>query len=1077
MSSLADYLSHCQLVNANPHTTERSYYSALEALLDALTSSEAIAHSELTLPGSDMPDLGIYESGVPVLYAEVKLPDVPVEGLLRLEQARRYARAVAGRVLVTNLNDFVLARVQDGALVEVLRVRLFVGDMFGASPPRSTAGAARQLEELLAIGCAERQTISRPSDVAELLASYARALAAVLPDDALGTIQEGFRNWLRADLDGEFLVSTTVQAIVYGMFATWLESDSPDRFRWQDARDGLDIDVMADIVYSALSPPVVSTPGVTLLLEGVAGVLRRVDRDSLAEQFDNHAIEYFYEPFLAAYDPDLRDKLGVWYTPAEIAAYQVARADHHLKADLGIADGLADGSVVVLDPAAGTGTYLAAVYDHLYKAYQDQGYSPSEAAESLREASKVRLVGFEILPAALLIGSLHLRRLLSRRGAPLAAGQRPALYLTNSLTGWFGRDDPVQTEFQWARVIAEVEAANRYKHDERVLVVLGNPPYEGYSSADTPDEKRLVQPWTAPLASEWGIIKHRLNDPYVRFWAAAARRITKFTKTGIVSFISNRKWLTGRSYPAMRADLLAGFDKITVDDCGGDSRGEGGGATDESIFKTAIAPGVQVGIAIVTAVRFPESGRNTERTHEEDPANTTVGRRTVAGSAAEKREQLSSFRDDTLDRGLTSWPTSREDRWKLGGSTSADEWAELDTYFIHKNSGVQPVRAPVVTDYDKDRLAQRMDDYFNPDIPWDDLVDRHPGFAVSQARYDGPAVRKALLKRNREANTRGHDPARLVRCLWRPLDYRWLYWEPDHKLLNETRRSLIPYWDTPGQVCIVATQTRRRSTPGGRQSGAARPLVTKAVPLYHSMDPDARALPLWAPPLELDQPDTTEAGPARQANITTAWIHAARAAGVPGNDSAVAETVFYAICGVAASDAWLDTQPIEHDNFPTVPIPADSNALQSAATTGREYASLVDPCVEVEGVTRGTLRENLRGIAESDSPTAGDPVLQYGARNRLGGKLVEGRLLWGPEQGWRDISTDIANFTLGGFNPIRKHLSYFIGERLTFTDRRRVTEMARRIAAIQELTHTADTHFHTAAVAPLEAVRDVMTAH
>ncbi len=1064
MSALTDYLSLCRRVNTNPHTTERSYYSALEALLNAHAGPDAIAHSELALHGSDMPDLGIYESGVPLLYAEVKLPGIPVEELLGLGQAHRYAHAAGGFVLVTNLNDFVLARTQGDALVEVLGVRLFAGDVFGTNPPKSTAGAARRLEELLAVGQAERRTVTNPSEVAALLASYARALADVLPQDALESIRQGFKNWLKADLDGEFLVSTTVQAVVYGMFATWLESDSPDRFRWQDARDGLDIDVMADIVYSALSPQVVSAPRAGRLLDGIAGVLRRVDRDGLAEQFDNRAIEYFYEPFLAAYDSKLRDKLGVWYTPAKIAAYQVARADHHLREDLGIEGGLTDPSVFVLDPAAGTGTYLAAVYDHLYKTYTGQGHSHSEAAEMLREAALARLVGFEILPAALLIGSLHLRRLLHRRGAPLAPGQRPAMFLTNSLTGWFDRDDPEQIPFEWARVAAEVETANRFKHDERVLVVLGNPPYQGYSSAETPDEQRLVRPWTELLGSEWGLVKHRLNDPYIRFWAAAALRITKITRTGIVSFISNRKWLAGRSYPAMRADLLSGFDKIIIDDCGGDTRGEGGGTTDESIFKTAIAPGVQVGIAIVTAVRFPDSEVAADRLHDQDPTSTIIGRRTVSGSAAQKRERLSSFRNNALDVGIAPWSTSREARWKLGGSVSADEWARIDEYFDYRNSGVQPVRDHVVTDNDKNCLEQRMDDYFNSEIPWDDLATMHPGFAKEQARYNPAAVRSALLKRNREAITPGLDPDKLVRCLWKPLSSRWLYWEPDRKLLNEARRKLIPYWQTPGQVCLVTTETRRRKTFVGQQSGAARPLVSTVVPLFEAADPNTRALPLWAPPM-LGQTDRSPTG---HTNITSAWIRAAAAVGVPGDDNDIAETVFYAICGVAASDAWLDTQPIEHDTFPTIPIPANANALQSAAATGRQYASLVDPCVEVEGVTRGTIRESLRGIAESDVPASGDPTLQYGRRGERGGKFVEGTLLWGPDQGWRNISSDIVNFTLGGFSPILKHLSYFKGQRLTFADRHYVTQMARRIAAIQELAHTADCHFHNAAAAPLE---------
>ena len=189
-----------------------------------------------------------------MLYTEVKVPPIEVGRLLRLEQARRYARALAGWVVVTNLNDFVLARLEGDVLVEQRRVRLFGGDLFGASPPKSTAGAAGQLRDLLAAGCVERRTISEPAEAAELLASHARALANVLPEDALGPIKRGFKDWLKADLDDEFLVSTTVQAVVYGMFATWLESGSPGEFRWQDARDGLDLEVIAEIVYRPCRP-------------------------------------------------------------------------------------------------------------------------------------------------------------------------------------------------------------------------------------------------------------------------------------------------------------------------------------------------------------------------------------------------------------------------------------------------------------------------------------------------------------------------------------------------------------------------------------------------------------------------------------------------------------------------------------------------------------------------------------------------------------------------------------------------------------------------------------------------------
>ena len=738
----------------------------------------------------------------------------------------------------------------------------------------------------------------------------------------------------------------------------------------------------------------------------------------------------------------------------------MARADRHLREDLHVNGGLANPAVIVLDPAVGTGTYLAAAYDHLYEACLEDGYSREESTDILSDAAKSRIVGFDILPAALLVADLNLRRRLRRRGAPLAPDERPAVFMANSLTGWFEKDDP--DTLPWLAVREEVEAANRYKHDERVLVVLGNPPYHGYSSAETEDERRLVAPWTAPLASEWGIRKHRLNDLYVRFWAVAARRIATFTKTGIVSFIANRKWLAGRSYPAMREGLLSDFDTLIVDDLGGDVRGASA-AEDGSVFTTATAMGIRVGTAIVTAVRYPGSTGG-DGAHSDRPEDTILRMRLLTGSGVDKRTALRRFRGAVMDDGLSAWPTSRDARWRLGRTSASDDWAPVDEYFDYYNSGVQSVRDPVLTDNARQVLTERMEEYFNPEIPWETLAGKHPGFAVKRKGYDGRKVRQNLLGRNADYGHTGIEENRVVRCLWKPLSGRWLYWEPDHKLLNRSRPDMIPYWRVREQVCLVSTVTRRRL-------GAARPLASTAVPLFASMDPDARALPLWKPG-QLPSAHELEFGGGeeeeRRPNIQYRWIRGARAAGVQGSDNEIAETLFYALCGVAASSEWLATQPVEHDNFPTVPLPSDPGLLVEAAAIGRRYAALVDPWVEVPGVTEPKFNQDMQGIAISDVPKHGDPVLTYGTEGKLGGRFDGQTLFWSEDGGWRNVPPEAINFSLGGFAPIQKHLSYFKGETLTLSHRQTVTKMVRRIVSTLALAPAADAFFQAAKAAPLE---------
>ena len=278
---------------------------------------------------------------------------------------------------------------------------------------------------------------------------------------------------------------------------------------------------------------------------------------------------------------------------------------------------------------------------------------------------------------------------------------------------------------------------------------------------------------------------------------------------------------------------------------------------------------------------------------------------------------------------------------------------------------------------------------------------------------------------------------------------------------------MIPYWRFREQVCLVSTVTRRRP-------GAARPLASTAVPLFESMDPNARALPLWKPgqlpsayELEFGGGEEEE----RRPNIQHHWIRGARASGVQGSDNEIAETLFYALCGVAASPEWLATQPVDHDNFPTIPLLSDPALLYDAADIGRRYAALVDPWVDVPGVTEPKFNPDVQGIAVPDVPKHGDPALAYGTEGKLGGRFDRQTLFWSEDGGWRNIPPEAINFSLGGFTPIQKHLSYFKGETLTLLHRQTVTKMVRRIVSTLALAPAADALFQAAKAAPLEPDR------
>src|SRR5437660_3551074 len=174
------------------------------------------------------------------------------------------------------------------------------------------------------------------------------------------------------------------------------------------------------------------------VLDWTGDVLNRVHREAFFASFEeSHAVQYFYEPFLEAYDPELRKELGVWYTPTEIVKYQVARVDRVLREELDLADGLADPNVIVLDPCCGTGAYLVEVLHSIAATLRDKG-GDALVASDLKQAAMDRVFGFEILPAPFVVSHLQLGLMLQAEGAPLShqKGERVGVYLTNALTGW-----------------------------------------------------------------------------------------------------------------------------------------------------------------------------------------------------------------------------------------------------------------------------------------------------------------------------------------------------------------------------------------------------------------------------------------------------------------------------------------------------------------------------------------------------------------------------------------------------------------------------------------------------------------
>ena len=429
--------------------------------------------------------------------------------------------------------------------------------------------------------------LAAPQDVAGILASYAhdarlRIEQADLP--ALASLRQALEDALGLRFEGEkgehFFRSTLIQTLFYGVFSAWVlwarrrdakpsektgfadalrETAAPytvaGGFDWRSAHYLLRVPMLRALFVQVADPARLGALGLIEVLDWTAAALNRVDRAEFFKSFDEgHAVQYFYEPFLHAFDPELRKELGVWYTPEEIVHYQVERVDAVLREELGLADGLADPNVVVLDPCCGTGAYLRAVLRRIAATLHDKG-GDALVANDLKKAAMERVFGFEILPAPFVIAHLQLGLVLETLGAPLSdrcdPPERAGVYLTNALTGWEPpKEKPKQIAFPGFE--DERDAAGKVKQEKPILVILGNPPYNAFAGVSPEEEHGLVEPYKKGLISEWGIKKFNLDDLYIRFFRLAERRIAEHGGRGVVSFISNFSYLGDPSFVVMR---------------------------------------------------------------------------------------------------------------------------------------------------------------------------------------------------------------------------------------------------------------------------------------------------------------------------------------------------------------------------------------------------------------------------------------------------------------------------------------------------------------------------------------------
>ena len=628
LRDIRSYLRSIADTHATGLATEHSYRPALKELIEAFGDDGMRALNEPSHVECGAPDFIVEFNGVPIGHVECKNVGADLEQVGESTQLKRYREGLPNLILT----DYLEFRwYGEGSLRESARLgRLNSQGGFILD----NAGALQVAALLDSFFTADVPSIDNSRDLARRMAAKARLLndsvTRILAQEGdsgpLHDLLNAYRDVLISDLLPSAFADLQAQTAAYGLFAARCRHQSGSGpFTRQSAVFAETTPLLRDVFGRIAGPGI--DPRIAWIVDDLARLLDRAEMNAILAHFGSRTIAqdpvvHFYEDFLAAYDPELREVRGVYYTPEPVVSYIVRSVDLLLRDRFGLTDGLADTEkipvdagggtqeesprLLILDPAVGTGTFLREVIASIRATIESKGLAgawPDYAREHLLP----RLFGFELLmaPYAICHLKLALEIVGTEAGVVMPYGERLNVFLTNTL------EEPHEALsgqlLLLAHAIAQESAsADAVKRDRPVMVVLGNPPYSGHSANKGPWISHLlrgkdgIETTGSYFQVDGSPLKERnpkwLNDDYVKFIRYAQRRIER-TGEGVLAFVTNHSYLDNPTFRGMRQSLMETFDEMYLLDRHGNSKKkertpeEG---KDENVFD--IQQGVAIGL-------------------------------------------------------------------------------------------------------------------------------------------------------------------------------------------------------------------------------------------------------------------------------------------------------------------------------------------------------------------------------------------------------------------------------------------------------------------------------------------------
>ncbi len=783
--TITEYLDGIETLLQSGDATEHSYRLLLQQFLgewcqDFSTSADYNITNEPKRIAGNAPDFLVKQGDMSLGWIETKPPGTDLGNEEKSEQLQRYRKAFSNLILTDYIEFRLYSSGENCFSVRISDIDDAKGD--------ANQGLTNQCNDdseistfLSAFFGSEPIRIGKASDLARMLSGKAQLLKAaisnLLKDSSNNELKnrlEAFREHLIADLPKAKFSDMMAQTITYSLFAArcYHTHGNFDRTRAMDILEEIN-PFLSQLFWTSIQ----RLTKLNWIIDPIAELLEFADMESIISEFGADGrqagpIIHFYEDFLSDYDPEIRKKSGVYYTPEPVVSYIVRSVDQVLIDQFNLSDGLAHTGTVkhnenqlpkvqILDPAVGTGTFLRSVIAQIHDTIMTGGM-PGAWQEYVSQHLLPRLHGFERLPAPYTMCHLTLTHQLSQLDYNLDDGERLNVYLTDALEAG---DRDVGLPIFIDEIAKEAESAANVKRDMPVMVIIKNPPYLGESDNNGKWIRGLLRGLDGNITTEdYFKVNGRdldernskwLNDDYVKFIRFAQWRIER-TGYGILAFISNHGYLNNVTFRGMRQSLMHTFDSIYILDLHGNKRTNEkppDGGPDDNVFK--IQQGVSIGIFVKNA--------------SENQSTANVYHYELWGNREDKYKWLGT---NTIDS--TQWkesPSSYPNYLFVPYSESVSEEYErgwkITKIFPFNNGGTITKRDRMVVDFEKEPILKRVNLFRNSTESNDELCRQLPIRMNKEWNID-----KARETLRSEQDLNEH----IQPFLYRPYDERFIFY-------------------------------------------------------------------------------------------------------------------------------------------------------------------------------------------------------------------------------------------------------------------------------------------------------------